>query len=245
MTWLRLAFANLALSPLTTAVNVLLMGLGTASIVLLLLAGSQLSQTMTRDAQGIDLVLGAPGSPVQLVLAAVYHADVPPGNIPLEEAERWAQDRRVSNAIPLSLGDSYRGFRIVGTTPDYIDLYGASLAEGRVWHGALEVVVGSAVAAATGLGPDATFAGAHGLVDGGHEHDENPYRVTGVLAPTGTVVDRLVLTSLESVWVLHDEGHDHEEHGHGEHDGNDAHGHDEGDEHGHHEDDAHGHGRNI
>ena len=86
MTWLRLAWANLTLSPLTTAVNVVLMALGTASIVLLLLAGAQLRETMSRDAKGIDLVLGAAGSPVQLILAAVYHADVPPGNISLAAA---------------------------------------------------------------------------------------------------------------------------------------------------------------
>ena len=152
MTWLRLAVANLGLSPLTSAVNVLLMALGTASIVLLLLAGSQLSETMSRDARGIDLVLGSTGSPIQLVLSAVYHADVPPGNIRLEEAERWAGDSRVQTAIPMSLGDSYRGYRIVGTTTDYAELYGAGLAAGRFWDGALEAVAGSAVAQSAGLG---------------------------------------------------------------------------------------------
>ena len=234
MTWLRLAFANLLLSPLTSAVNVLLMALGTASIVLLLLAGSQISDTMSRDARGIDMVLGATGSPIQLVLAAVYHADLPPGNIKLEEAERWADDPRVENAIPMSLGDSYRGFRIVGTTSDYADLYGASPRMGRLWDEPLEAVAGSAVAEAAGLGIDAIFAGAHGMEEGGHDHEAKPYRVVGVLAPTGTVVDRLILTSLDSVWDLHavagpsaralhrddavehNEGHDDEDHDHDE-----------------------------
>lgn len=219
MIWLRLAVANLRLSPLTSAVNVLLMALGTASIVLLLLAGTQLSETLSRDARGIDLVLGAPGSPVQLVLAAVYHADVPPGNIPLQEAERWAADSRVAAAIPLSLGDSYRGFRIVGTTQGYPELYGASLAAGRFWEGSMQAVAGAAAAAAAGLEVGSAFAGAHGLGEGGHAHDVQPYRVVGVLAPTGTVADRLILTSLESVWDLHgeaaedsvhEEDHDHE-----------------------------------
>ncbi len=203
MTWLRLAVANLGLSPLTSAVNVLLMALGTASIVLLLLAGSQLSETMSRDARGIDLVLGSTGSPVQLVLSAVYHADVPPGNIRLEEAEHWADDPRIETAIPLSLGDSYRGYRIVGTTAEYAELYGAALASGRFWDVALEAVVGSAVAQSAGLGPGSSFAGAHGLEEGSPAHESHPYRVVGVLEPTGTVVDRLILTSLESVWDLH------------------------------------------
>ena len=203
MTWLRLALANLRLSPLTTAVNVLLMGLGTASIVLLLLAGFQLAQTMSRDAKGIDLVVGAQGSPIQLILSAVYHADVPPGNVSLADAQRWADDSRVSAAIPLSLGDSVRGFRIVGTLPGYLDLYGARFASGQIWVEALEAVVGSAVHEATALGVGSAFAGAHGLVEGGHGHDDALYRVVGVLAPTGTVLDRLVVTSLESVWALH------------------------------------------
>jgi len=86
MTWLRFALANLRLSPLSTLVNTLLMALGTASAVLLLLAGAQLSNTLARDARGIDLVIGAQGSPAQLIFSAVYHADIPPGNIPLSEA---------------------------------------------------------------------------------------------------------------------------------------------------------------
>ena len=205
MTWVRLALANLGQSPLTSAVNVVLMGLGTASIVLLLLAGSQLSETLSRDARGIDLVLGAQGSPTQLVLSSVYHADVPTGNIPQREADRWAEDPRVGTAIPLSLGDSVRGFRIVGTTEAYAALYGADLAAGRFWDGPMEAVVGAAAAESTALGVDSRFAGAHGLAATGHTHASRPYRVVGVLEPTGTVLDRLVLTSLESVWTLHED----------------------------------------
>ncbi|MEL6199153.1 MAG: FtsX-like permease family protein [Pseudomonadota bacterium] len=248
MSWLRLALANLGLSRLTSAVNVLLMALGTASIVLLLLVGNQLSDTMSRDARGIDLVLGAKGSPVQLVLSAVYHADVPTGNIDLAEAERWAEDPRIANAIPLSLGDSFRGFRIVGTTPAYGALYNAEIANGRWWSGSMEAVVGATAASAAGLEVGSTFAGAHGFTDGGHSHDSALYRVVGVLDRTGSVLDRLVLTSLDSVWDLHepatstarsiaDDEHDHDEHDHEDEPG-DEHDHDEhADEHDH---DEHG-----
>ncbi len=250
MTWLRLAIANLGLSPLTSAVNVLLMTLGTASIVLLLLAGSQLSDTMTRDARGIDLVLGPTGSPVQLVLAAVYHADLPPGNIRLEATERWADDARVETAIPLSLGDSHRGYRIVGTTAAYPELYDAGIASGRLWDSPMEAVVGSAVAQSAGLVPGSSFDGAHGLEEGGRSHDSHPYEVVGVLEATGTVIDRLILTSLESVWDLHApavppvrEGRSRvhgENAGAEKHNGNDDHRHEddeshEKDEHEHHE----------
>ncbi|MEO0630073.1 MAG: ABC transporter permease, partial [Planctomycetota bacterium] len=252
MSWLRLALANLGLSRLTSAVNVLLMALGTASIVLLLLVGNQLSETMSRDARGIDLVLGAKGSPVQLVLSAVYHADVPTGNIELAEAERWAEDPRIASAIPLSLGDSFRGFRIVGTTPDYATLYDAEIADGRWWAGSMEAVVGAAAASAAGLEVGSTFAGAHGFSDGGHSHDRSLYRVVGVLGRTGSVLDRLVLTSLDSVWDLHepaapaspttvdaepehDDEYDHDDAE--EHDHSDEHGHDDAEEHDHSEED--------
>ncbi|MEM8683847.1 MAG: ABC transporter permease [Pseudomonadota bacterium] len=224
MTWLRLAVSNLGLSPLTTIVNILLMALGTGSIVLLLLAGAQLSDTLSRDARGIDLVLGAKGSPVQLVLSSVYHADVPPGNIPLSAAERWANDARVARAIPLSLGDSYRGFRIVGTRADILEHYGAEFADGGSWSHSMQAVVGAAVADAAGLKVGSRFAGVHGLGVGGHTHESEPYRVTGVLAATGSVVDRLILTSLDSVWDLHADAQTapHSEHGH--HDDDHQHG---------------------
>ncbi len=234
MSLVRLAWANLRAAPLTSALNVGLLALGTATIVVLLLLSHQIGETLTRDARGIDLVLGAKGSPVQLVLSTVYHADVPTGNIPLAEAERWAEDRRVAQAIPMSLGDSARGFRIVGTTPDYPALYDAGLAEGRLWGASLEAVLGAEVALATGLGPGDVLTGSHGMSGMGDHHAESPYRIVGILAPTGAVVDRLILTGLESVWDIHSDGHAHEEEGEHEHEGEGEHAH--ADEH------AHGHG---
>jgi putative ABC transport system permease protein len=161
---------------------------------------------MHGDARGIDLVVGAKGSPMQLVLAAVFHIDVPGGNIPLDEAKKLAAHRMVKQAIPMALGDSYKGHRIVGTTHDYPAHYGARLAQGGLWTKPMQAVLGSDTARMTGLGLGATFAGAHGMggdAGEGESHDEAPYEVVGVLAPTGTVIDRLVLTSVESVWVVH------------------------------------------
>ncbi|TDU25631.1 putative ABC transport system permease protein [Panacagrimonas perspica] len=224
MNWPRLALANLRASPLTSLVNVVLLGLGTASIVLLLLIGEQLSSTLTRDARGIDLVIGAKGSPVQLVLSSVYHADLPTGNIPKAEADRWASDPRVARAVPLSLGDSYRGFRIVGTTPGYAALYDGQLAAGRFWKAPMEAVAGAAAAREARLQEGSHLVGAHGLVGGGHAHAGHPYRVVGVLAPTGTILDRLILTSLDSVWELHEAGHPEDDHD-ADHDHGHAHGH--------------------
>jgi putative ABC transport system permease protein len=156
-----------------------------------------------RDARGIDLVVGAKGSPLQLVLSSVYHLDVPTGNIPLPEAEKVKANAMVAKAIPLALGDTYRGFRIVGTSPDYLAHYGAQPAQGRLWEAPLEAVLGHEVAGVSRLAVGGRFTGSHGLAAGGEDHDEHEYEVVGVLPRTGTVLDRLVLTSVESVWEVH------------------------------------------
>ena len=201
-----ISIAYLRARPLGTALNLLLLALGIATITLLILATAQLEERMGRDARGIDLVVGAKGSPMQLVLSAIFHLDAPTGNIPLADAQALARSPAVKKAIPLALGDSYRSFRIVGTSHDYVAHYGAQLSSGRLWSAPMEVVVGAEVAAATGLALGAEFAGAHGLSSGGDAHDDDKFKVVGILAPTGSVLDRVVLTSVESVWEVHEHG---------------------------------------
>ena len=190
---------------LNTSLNVLLLALGIATITLLMLASDQLEERMHRDARGIDLVVGAKGSPMQIILSSIYQLDVPTGNIPWQEAQELSKHRGVKKSLPLAMGDNYKGFRIVGTNHEYVAHYGAELREGRLWSAPLEAVLGSEVAAETRLGLDATFTGAHGLGgrEGEHMHEEHPYRVVGVLRPTGTVVDRIVLTDVTSLWAVH------------------------------------------
>lgn len=192
---------------LGTALVVTLLALGIATITLLMLVSAQLEERMQRDARGIDLVAGAKGSPLQIILSAIYHLDVPTGNIPLAQAEEIAKHRMVKKAIPMALGDSYRGARIVGTNHDYPALYSAQLTTGVLWQKPMEAVLGSEVAARSGLAVGGTFSGAHGLGEGGEEHGDTPYKVVGILAPTGSVIDRIVLTGVESVWYVHDEEH--------------------------------------
>ncbi len=204
----RLSLAYLRQRPLTTALNVAMLALGLATIVVLLLAAHQLEERMTRDARGIDMVIGAKGSPMQLVLAGIYHLDVPPGNIPLTSAKEIAKHPMVKAAIPLALGDSYKGFRIVGAPLDYPALYGAKPAQGVMYAQALEVVLGAEAAVGSGLKVGDEFAGSHGLGEGGEAHNEAKYRVVGILHPTGAVVDRLVLCNVESVWKVHEKVHE-------------------------------------
>ena len=200
-----ISFAYLKARSLNTLLNILLLALGVATIVLLLLATTQLDQRMRRDAQGIDLVVGAKGSPMQVILSSIYHLDVPTGNIPYKQALEIAKHRVVKKAIPLALGDAYKGARIVGTTPDYLAHYNARFAAGKGWEKPLEAVIGADVAARTGLALGATFKGSHGLGDAGEAHEAHSYVVAGILERSGTVLDRLVICSVESVWAMHAE----------------------------------------
>jgi putative ABC transport system permease protein len=134
----------------------------------------------------------------------VFHIDVPPGNVPLAEVQALAKHPQVAQVIPLSLGDSVQGFRIVGTTHEYPAHYGATLAQGALWSAPMQAVLGVQVVKATGLQLGQPFTGSHGLGGGGHEHADMPYTVVGVLAPCACVLDRLVLTDTASVWNVHE-----------------------------------------
>ena len=213
MSIVRLALAYALRRRLSTLLVVLMLALGVATVALTLLVAHELEARLTRDAEGIDLVVGAKGSPLQIVLAGVYHADVPPGNIPLMAVEALRKNPLIAQVIPLALGDSFHGFRIVGTEPEFIARYRGTLAQGALWTLPLDAVLGSEVARTTQLRIGGKFVGSHGLAEGGGEHGDARYSVTGILAPTGTVLDRLVVTSLASVWAVHEHHGDADEGG--------------------------------
>jgi len=192
---------------------VVMLALGVATVALTLLITRELETRLTRDAAGIDLVVGAKGSPLQIVLAGVYHADVPPGNIPFSAIETLRSNPLIAQVIPLALGDSFRGFRIVGTEPTFITHYGGTLATGAIWSRPLDAVLGSEVARTLQIHVGDKFVGTHGLAEAGGVHGDARYSATGILAPTGTVLDRLVLTSVASVWAVHGQHHDDDDDG--------------------------------
>ena len=205
MNLLTLSWKYLSFRPLSTGLNAILLAFGLAIITVLLLVQHQFEQKMTRDAAGIDLVVGAKGSPLQLILSSVYHIDFPTGNIKMEEAQRISRSRLVKQVIPLAMGDNVQGLRILGTNHDYLDLYGVKFAAGKAWEKPFEVTLGAESAQILGLKLGDSFSGSHGISVGSHDHDQHAFTVTGILAPSGKVVDRLVLTSIESVWYTHDE----------------------------------------
>ena len=208
MNTINLSWRYLWSRPLAASLNLLLLALGLASITFVLLASQQVSRAFERDLAGIDVVVGAQGSPMQLILSGVFHIDAPTGNVPLAAVKELEKTPQVAKVIPISLGDSFRGFRIVGTSLDYIAHYNAQVASGALWTQPMQAVIGSQVARQTGLKVGNKFAGSHGLTSGasagGETHAQTPYTVVGVLTASGSVLDRLILTSTESVWKVHE-----------------------------------------
>jgi putative ABC transport system permease protein len=212
MSTFTLIWNYLKAKKLNTLLNILLLALGIAVITILILFNNQIEEKMSSNSKGIDLVVGAKGSPLQLILCNVFHIDFPTGNIKLSEAERLAGHRLIKGAIPLALGDSYQGFRIVGTNRQYADLYQAELISGVWWKDDLDVTIGATVAKLTKLKIGDKFESAHGLTKDGHAHEENQYVIKGILRNSGGVIDNLVLTNIGSVWKAHAEEKDSSKH---------------------------------
>ncbi|WP_257669837.1 ABC transporter permease [Parapedobacter tibetensis] len=237
MNILQIAWKSMRQNPATSVLGILLTAFGTGILCVLLLTSRQIEEQLDNNSRGIDLVVGAKGSPIQLILSSIYHMDNPTGNISLREAQTLAANPMVKLAVPLSLGDNYKGHRIVGTDSTFLQLYNLALAEGRIWQRDFEAVIGAEVARKHGLSVGDKIYGAHGLSSEGHTHSEHPYTITGIFEPVHNVADRLILANLASVWRMHgdnDDDHDHE-HGEDDHDlsGVEEHEHHHGEQHDH------------
>lgn len=244
MTDIALVFSSLKSRWLNSLLSVFLTAFGVMLALLIIQFSHHIQNRINTDGKNVDIVVGAKGSPLQLILSSVYHIDIPTGNIAYDQAQKWMKHPHVKTAIPLALGDNWKGYRIVGTTPDYLAHYQSTISHGRVWDKDYEAIVGSSV----GLKIGEEFSGAHGLIEGGHKHGSQHYTVTGIIEPTGTVLDRLILTSLNSVLDIHglasvsplknaNEAHSQEDHNHD----HDHHEHDEHEHHEHHEHHDHAH----
>ena len=204
----------------STILAVLLTTFGISISIILVQFENHIKSRLNNDGKKIDIVVGAKGSPLQIVLSSIYHIDLPTGNIPFSSLKTISEDPLVEKVIPLALGDKWKNNRIVGTTHEYIEHYGAKLEKGRNWQKVFEVVAGSSVK----INLNQKFSGSHGLVDSNDMHDHGEYRVVGILKPTGTVLDRLLLTSVKSVLqihgqdikdnVQHNHNHEHDKHEH-------------------------------
>lgn len=205
MSPLKISWKSLRSKPMSSALNMMLVAFGTAILTILLLASTQISQKLEKNSRDIDLVVGAKGSPLQLILSSIYYIDFPTGNIPLKEAMELVHSPFVKKAVPLALGDNYRSTRIVGTDSNFVGLYQLKIASGRFWQSDFEATIGDAVARTQKLKVGDVFYGAHGLTGSSDVHKQHGYKVSGILAPQGNVTDNLILTNVASVWKMHDD----------------------------------------
>ena len=248
MSLLTLAWKNLVNKPWSTALSIILFALGIGLVSLLFLIDNQLQDKFEKNLAGVDLVVGAKGSPLQLILSSMYHIDAPTGNVSIKEIKPFLNPKHplIAEAVPLSLGDSYRTYRIVGTTHDFLGLYDAEIARGNIWRGNFEVTIGADVAQFAGLDLGDTFSSSHGFIDEDHlaHADAESFKVVGILEPTGSVIDQLILCTAQSYWLVHEHPDDHDHEGEEDHDhadGDHDHDHDEEADHDHAEGDAHDH----
>jgi putative ABC transport system permease protein len=211
MNLFKLSWKNLVSKPLNLGLSLLLVALGVGLTSILLLINKQFQDRLYNNIDGINMVVGAKGSPLQMILSSVYHIDVPTGNIPIKKTKWIKKSKFVSKAIPLALGDSYKGYRIVGTDHQLPEHYKARMDKGKLWEKDMQACVGSKVAQKLNLKIGSTFHGAHGLInDGMHVHETHSYKVVGIFDKSNTVIDQLILTNVSSVWRVH-EDHDHED----------------------------------
>ena len=215
MNIIKLSYKNILAKPLQTFLTVLILSLSIG----LLLGVKQLNKVFESQLQqslnGVDMVVGAKGSPLQLVLSAVLHIDNPTGNISYNEAKKIGKNKYIKDAIPISIGDNYEGYKIVGTSAGYVDLHKTSIETGTLFNTTNEVVIGNAVSKNLNLNIGDTFYSSHGMIENAVEsHDEHPLKVVGILKPTQNVIDRLILTNLETIWHLHEHEDENDNHDH-------------------------------
>lgn len=225
----KLAWKNIVYRPLSSVLSIVLLGIAIMIILISGLTTSQLQDNFDSNANNVDLVVGAKGSRLQLVLCNVFHIDNPTGNIDKKSLEFLSNHPFIQYSVPISLGDNFKSYRIVGTTTQFIDsIYRAPIAQGNAFKASMEVVAGAVVAQKLNLSLGSVFSGSHGVGESIHHHEDFEYKVVGILEKSGQVVDNLLLTPLESVWDVHPENkskgsfeirkepsHDHGDHGHG------------------------------
>jgi putative ABC transport system permease protein len=245
----KISLENIKSKPLYTFLSVFTLALSIA----LLLGIQQLKLSFKYQTENnlgeIDLVLGAKGSPMQLVLASILHMDDPTGNIKYSDAKKITKNRMIKTAVPISYGDNFKGYRIVGTTNEFLSLYDAKISNGKRVEKSLEAIIGATVAEKLGLSVGDTFFSSHGLVENDIDVHDDKFTVVGILEPTYKVIDRLIVTKLESIWDVHAH-HDHKEESHSEHKDDEKHGdkaeeHHDHDEHKDHDHEEHNENREI
>lgn len=194
---------NLWKKPLASLLSIILFALGTTIILTISSAQDSLKNQIRKSAQGVDMVLGAKGSPLQLVLSTLFHTDFPTGNVSLNSVERVLKNPLVKKNLPISIGDSYKGFRIIGTEKDFLNWFSSNLDRGQLWDKEFQAVIGYEVARKNKLKIGDRFSSSHGFAEEGMIHEEQLFEVIGILSESNSVNDRLIFCSTQTIWHVH------------------------------------------
>ena len=231
----KFAFKNMAIKKAKIVLIVISIVISACVGILAYNISEQVDSGFKTTAAYYDMIIGPSGSSTQLAMNTMFFTDKPLGTISYEYVEQLQKDTRVNKVVPFTMGDSYNGAKIVGTTADFLE--GKEIDEGEMYTEKFQCVVGSAVAEKYGLSLGSTLVTSHGLTEGGHAHEGNPLTVVGILAETKTAYDNVIFTPCETVWATHDHGDEEsEEAGHTE-----EHEEEEPQEHAHTDEDAHSH----
>ncbi len=207
----KISLSNIFHKPLYALLSVLSLSISIGLLLGIQQLDASIKYQFENSLGDVDMVLGAKGSPLQLVLASVLHMDNPTGNISFAEAEKITKNPLIKKAVPISYGDNYQGYIILGSNDEFAGLYEAELAEGREPSKSMEVILGSTVAEETDLKIGDTFMSSHGLTENTVEVHNHPLTVVGIYKPTYKVIDKLIVTRLESIWDVHEHGEEHHE----------------------------------
>ncbi|TAE31530.1 MAG: ABC transporter permease [Candidatus Kapaibacterium sp.] len=195
---------------IATTLTVLSVALGVALTASILTLRTESERAFSQKDTGFEVIVGAKGSPLQLVLNTMYHIGTPVGNIPRADAEKLQRDKRVKTAIPMVFGDNVGGFKVIGTTDEFFTRFEyrkntrLALQSGTAFRKNYEAVLGAEAAQILGLKQGDSITVQHGIdvgEAGAHEHGKMP--VVGVLAPSGTALDKGVYMTMYTVWDTH------------------------------------------
>lgn len=219
---LSLAWRSLRNRPVTSLLTVTAVALSITLLLGVEQARRGMRESFTGTIKGTDLVVGARGGTLQLLLGSVFGIGSPTGSVPYSVYEQWAAHKAVRWTVPLAIGDSHRGYRVIGTTPGLFEHWRyrssgtLSFAEGRVISGGSDVVLGSEVAEKLGYRLGSAVTVGHGLnaVAGLGDHETHPFTVVGILRQTFTPLDRALFVTLDGIEAMHGmeppEGHANE-----------------------------------
>ena len=205
----KFAFKNMAIKKAKIVLIVISIVISACVGILAYNISEQVDSGFKTTAAYYDMIIGPSGSSTQLAMNTMFFTDKPLGTISYEYVEKLQKDTRVNKVVPFTMGDSYNGAKIVGTTADFLE--GKEIDEGEMYTEKFQCVIGSAVAEKYGLTLGSTLITSHGLTEGGHAHEGNPLTVVGILAATKTAYDNVIFTPCETVWATHDHSEEESE----------------------------------